>query len=160
LICLLRMDSLCEGRGCAGLFSDILNVRESYALGSHATVFQSKVYAILACLEYCISEGIVNRAISICSENMAALLAFKSYAMPSRVVLQCRDALQEMALSNRVRLVWVPGHCGIHGNPWPVTGRTSLPKITTFKNHKNCMICSFSNTFTVYLLNLRINYSF
>jgi hypothetical protein len=73
---------------------------------------------------------------------------------------QCRDALQEMALSNRVRLVWVPGHCGIHGNPWPVTGRTSLPKITTFKNHKNCMICSFSNTFTVYLLNLRINYSF
>jgi hypothetical protein len=55
--------SVCRGRAGAGVFSDILNVRESYALGSHATVFQSEVYSILACSEYCISEGIVNRAI-------------------------------------------------------------------------------------------------
>jgi hypothetical protein len=41
--------SLCEGRAGAGVFSDILNFRESYALGSHAAVFQSEVYAILAC---------------------------------------------------------------------------------------------------------------
>jgi hypothetical protein len=33
--------SLCEGRAGAGVFSGILNARESYALGSHATVFQS-----------------------------------------------------------------------------------------------------------------------
>jgi hypothetical protein len=26
------------------------------------------------------------------------------------------DSLQELALSNKVRMVWVPGHCGIHGN--------------------------------------------
>jgi hypothetical protein len=31
----------------------------------------------------------------------------------SRVVLQFRDSLRELALSNRVRLVWVPGNCGI-----------------------------------------------
>jgi ribonuclease HI len=70
----------------------------------------------LACLEYCISKGIVNGVVSICSDSRAALLALKSYAVSSRVVLQCRDSLQELALSNRVRLVWVPGHCGIHGN--------------------------------------------
>jgi hypothetical protein len=58
--------SLCGGRAGAGVFSDIFNVRVSYALGSHATIFQSEVYAILACSEYCISGGIVNRAISIC----------------------------------------------------------------------------------------------
>jgi hypothetical protein len=52
--------SLCEGKAGAGVFSDILNVRESYALGPHTTVFQSEVYAILACLEYCILGGIVN----------------------------------------------------------------------------------------------------
>jgi hypothetical protein len=52
--------SLCESRVSAGVFSNILNVRESYALGSHAMVFQSEVYAILECSEYCISEGIVN----------------------------------------------------------------------------------------------------
>jgi hypothetical protein len=53
--------SLCVGRTGAGVFSDILNVRESYALGFHATVFQSEVYAILECSEYCISEGIVTK---------------------------------------------------------------------------------------------------
>jgi hypothetical protein len=109
-------ESLCEGRAVAGVFSDILNVRESYAFGSHATVFQSEVYDVLVCSEYCISEGIVNRAVSICSDRRAALLAFKLYAVSSRVVLQCRDSLQELVLSNRVRLVRVPGHCGIYGN--------------------------------------------
>jgi ribonuclease HI len=84
--------------------------------GSHATVFQSEVHAILASSEYCVSEGIVNRAISICSNSSAALLAFKLYAVSSRVLLQCKDSLQELVLSNRVRLVWVLGHCGIHGN--------------------------------------------
>jgi hypothetical protein len=65
--------SLCGDRASAGVFSDILNVRASYALGSHATVFQFKVYNILACSKYFISEGIVNRAISICSDSMPFL---------------------------------------------------------------------------------------
>jgi ribonuclease HI len=84
------------------------------ALGSHATVFQ--VCAILGGSEYCISEGIVNRVVSIGADRRAALLARQSYAVSSRVVLQCRDSLQELALSNRIRLVWVSGHCGLHGN--------------------------------------------
>jgi hypothetical protein len=32
------------------------------------------------------------------------------------IVGLCGDSLQELALSNRVRLVRFPGHCGIHGN--------------------------------------------
>jgi hypothetical protein len=40
--------------------------------------------------------------------------ALKLYAVSSRVVHQCGDSLQELASSNRVRLVWVPGNCGIH----------------------------------------------
>jgi hypothetical protein len=62
-------------------------------------------------------ESIVSRAVSICSDiSRDAFLAVKSYGVYSRVVLQCVDSLQELSLSNRVRLVWVPGHCGIHGN--------------------------------------------
>jgi hypothetical protein len=72
--------SLCEDRAGAGVFFDILDVRESYALGSHAAVFQSEVYAILACSEYCISEGIVNRAVSNCSDSRAALLPLNCMA--------------------------------------------------------------------------------
>jgi hypothetical protein len=94
--------SLCKERADSSIFSDILNFRESYALGSHATVFQSEIYAILACSEYCILEGIVNRAISICSHIRAALIALKSYAVSFEVVLQCGDSLLELVLSNRV----------------------------------------------------------
>jgi hypothetical protein len=43
------------------------------------------------------------------------LLALTWYAVSSRIVLQCRDSLQSLALSNRAQLVWVPGYCGIHG---------------------------------------------
>jgi hypothetical protein len=45
--------SLCEGRVGAGVFSDTLDIRESYALGSLTTVFQTEVHAILACSDYC-----------------------------------------------------------------------------------------------------------
>jgi hypothetical protein len=92
--------SSCGDKASAGVFSDILNVRASYALGS----------------EYCISEETANRAISIFSDSRTALLARKSYAVSSIVELKCRNSLQELALSNRVRLVWVPEQCGIHGN--------------------------------------------
>jgi hypothetical protein len=51
--------------------ADILKVKESYASGSHAKVFQSKVYAILTCSKNCMSEGNVNRAILICSDSRA-----------------------------------------------------------------------------------------
>jgi hypothetical protein len=85
--------ALWGGRAGAAVFSDILNVRESYALGSHATVFQSEVYAILECSEYCIPS-------STCSDSRVALLALKSYAVSSRIVLQCGDSLHELALSN------------------------------------------------------------
>jgi hypothetical protein len=73
--------SLCEGRADAGVFFGILNVRESYALGSHATDFQSKVFAILACSEYCILKGIVSRAVSICSYSRLPL-CWPSNRMP------------------------------------------------------------------------------
>jgi hypothetical protein len=61
----------------------------------------------------CVRNNAFRRALST-DQYQSALLALKSYAVPSRVVLQCGDSLQELALSNRIRLVWVPGHCGIH----------------------------------------------
>jgi hypothetical protein len=46
------------------------------------------------------------------------LLALKSYVVFSRVVLQCGDSIQELALSRRVRLVWVPGHMHMRRLTW------------------------------------------
>jgi hypothetical protein len=52
--------SLCEGRAGAEVFSDTLDIRESYALGSLTTVFQIEVYAILACSDCCWSANMHN----------------------------------------------------------------------------------------------------
>jgi hypothetical protein len=55
-----------EDRAVAGVFSDTLDIRESYAL---ATVLQTKVYAILACSDYCLSMNMHNMTICICSDR-------------------------------------------------------------------------------------------
>jgi hypothetical protein len=89
--------SLCEGRAGGGVFSDTLDIRESYALGSLATVFQTEVYAILACSDYCRSANIS--------------LALSSYTISSELL-----SLQDLSNNNRVKLFWVPGHCDIKGN--------------------------------------------
>jgi hypothetical protein len=44
--------SLYEGRAGAGVFSGSLDIRESYALGSVTTVFQTEIYSILASSGY------------------------------------------------------------------------------------------------------------
>jgi hypothetical protein len=67
------------GRAGAGVFSDTLNIRKSYALGSLVTVFQTEVYAIFACSDFCRSANMHNMMICICSDSKAALLALSSY---------------------------------------------------------------------------------
>jgi hypothetical protein len=66
-----------------------LNVRESYALGSHATVFQSEVYGIFWRVRNIAFFGGHCQQSSICSDSIAALLALKPYGVSSRVVLYC-----------------------------------------------------------------------
>jgi hypothetical protein len=95
---------------------DTLDKRESYALGSLATVFQTEVYPILACSDYCRSANLHNMTICICSDSKAALLALSSYTTSSKLLHQCWLSLQDLSNNNRVILFWVPGHCDIKGN--------------------------------------------
>jgi hypothetical protein len=53
-------DLLSKGRAGAGVFLDTLDIREPYTLGSLATVFQTEVYAILACFDYCRNANMYN----------------------------------------------------------------------------------------------------
>ncbi|KAJ8915528.1 hypothetical protein NQ315_012410 [Exocentrus adspersus] len=48
--------------------------------------------------------------------SQAALHALKSPRITSQVVLECTNSLAELGQRNKVRLVWVPGHCGVTGN--------------------------------------------
>ncbi|KAJ8976774.1 hypothetical protein NQ317_009693 [Molorchus minor] len=60
---------------------------QSYALETYATVFQTEIFAILM----------------VANNERCPLL-------------ECGEALEELARYKEVDLVWVPGHCGIQGN--------------------------------------------
>jgi hypothetical protein len=99
-------------------FSEELDLKASFTLGTLATVFQAEVYAFMACSDYCLRECMTGETISICWDSRTALLTFSSHTVSSRLVLQCRNSLQGLSIHNRVQLLWVPGHghCGIIGN--------------------------------------------
>ncbi|KAJ8916435.1 hypothetical protein NQ315_014648 [Exocentrus adspersus] len=58
------------------------------------------------------SDALVSQGL-VCQ---AALHALKSPRITSQVVLECTNSLAELGQRNKVRLVWVPGHCGVTGN--------------------------------------------
>ncbi|KAJ8916001.1 hypothetical protein NQ315_016679 [Exocentrus adspersus] len=68
--------------------------------------------AILACVSENLKRGYSNQHIQICTDSQAA----KSPRITSQVVLECTNSLAELGQRNKVRLVWVPGHCGVTGN--------------------------------------------
>jgi hypothetical protein len=111
------MDGLLgEGRVGAGVFSDTLDIRESYTFGSLVTVFQTEVYPILAYCDYLRSANMHIMTICICSDSKAALLALSLYKISSKLLHQVWLSLQDLSNNNRVRLFWVSDHCDIKGN--------------------------------------------
>jgi hypothetical protein len=105
--------SYCDNRSGAEVFAVTSNLKESYSLGTHATVFQAEVYAILACsdIRRVPKVGLQNETIHIFSDKKAALMALSSYKISSSIVMQCWTSLQALSTLNRVGLSWIPGHC-------------------------------------------------
>jgi hypothetical protein len=48
--------SLFDDRAGSDVFSEELDLKASFALGTFATVFQAEVYATMACSDYCLRE--------------------------------------------------------------------------------------------------------
>ncbi|KAJ8949103.1 hypothetical protein NQ317_006990 [Molorchus minor] len=77
---------------------------------------QAEVYAILACGLESLKRVPNGRIIQICSESQAAWLAIESSKVKSRLALECKMTLNDLASRNQVTLTWVPGHSGVRGN--------------------------------------------
>ncbi|KAJ8914731.1 hypothetical protein NQ315_017441 [Exocentrus adspersus] len=104
-----------EGTG-AGVRGVRPRVELNFPLSKHASVFQAEMFAILACVSENLKRGYSNQHIQICTDSQAALHALKSPRITSQVVLECTNSLAELGQRNKVRLVWVSGHCGVTGN--------------------------------------------
>jgi hypothetical protein len=88
--------SLLEGRAGSGVFSEELDLKASFALGTFATVFQAEIYAIMACSVYCLRECMTGKRSAFA--RTVGPLYWRSHTVSSRLVLQCRNSLQGLFL--------------------------------------------------------------
>lgn len=79
-------------------------------------MFQAEILAIKKCAEWLLRQRTTGRAVSICADSAAALAALDSFRVESRLVLECRAALDALGRCNKVQLMWVPAHVGVPGN--------------------------------------------
>jgi len=56
-----------------GVYGQSVGQRLSFSLGRYATVFQTELYAILACAYEIQTQNRLERYVSICSDSLAAL---------------------------------------------------------------------------------------
>ena len=103
-----------EGTG-ARVYGQSVNRRLSIYLGKHTTVFQTEVYAILACVHEIRTQDRLGKYVSICYDSQAALKALQA-ARTSPLVRQCQQASSDISIRHAVGLFWVPGHAGVRGN--------------------------------------------
>ncbi|KAJ8913107.1 hypothetical protein NQ315_000564 [Exocentrus adspersus] len=104
-----------EGAG-AGVYSHRPGVEIADSLGQYATVFQAEIHAIELCQRELEKRGPNRRSIKIFSDSQAALKALSSYRCTSKAVWNCQQTLSRVGRTNRLTLVWIPGHVGLKGN--------------------------------------------
>jgi ribonuclease HI len=88
----------------------------SFSLEQYTTIFQAEVYAIKACAGENIGRNYKNRNINILSDSQATIKALDKPLITSKLVWDCHQSLTQLAIHNRVQLIWVPGHECIVGN--------------------------------------------
>ena len=94
------------------------NIRSTgtITLGEDATVFQAEVFAITDASRKLISLQTKNKNIEFFIDNQGAIKAMESYTTNSKVILEAKQTLKELAKNNQITLNWIPGHEGHMGN--------------------------------------------
>jgi len=103
-----------NGRFGAGFYWQKTDQREIIPMGKLAAIFQVEVLAILKCVK--VSNNTKNRNIYIYSDSRAAIDALVKITTESSVVWDCIQALNKLGETNKITIVWIPGHQKLHGN--------------------------------------------
>jgi len=105
-----------EGHVGGGVYSEQLDIRKSFRLPDHCSVFKAEVHAIkeaLTCLRnFSLQRGHLN----IYSDSQAAIKSIYLTNTNFRTIADCRRSLHEMPNQFTISLIWVPGHRDIVGN--------------------------------------------
>ena len=99
----------------AGVYGKNSDTSLMVPLGSHSTVLQTEIVAIL---QYACKAQNYGRCrnIRIYSDNRAAITKLDESVTTSTLVWECYESLNNLAGDNQVTVLWTPGHRGIKGN--------------------------------------------
>ena len=86
----------------SGVCGHSLGRRLSISVGKHATVFQTVVYTILACVYEIQMNARPKKYVSICSDSQVTLKALQSAKTTSLLVQQCQEALNDISTQHTV----------------------------------------------------------
>lgn len=98
----------------AGVFNK--NHQSTVHLGKLTTIFQAEMLAVNECCLTLKERQSVNLNIAICTDNQGVIKALSKEKINSKLVNECFDNLNSLAVNNDVTIIWVPGHTGIDGN--------------------------------------------
>ncbi|XP_036341061.1 uncharacterized protein LOC118750446 [Rhagoletis pomonella] len=121
----------------SGIYSQELSLSLSFRLPDYCSVFQAEVTAIYEAARWLIDSPTNLHAVTIFSDSQAAIQALNCDKSSSKIVMECRRTLNELARSHFTRVVWVPGHREIPGNCVAdelARKGTLLPAISTARN--------------------------
>jgi len=93
-----------EGIG-AGVYEQSVDRRFSISLGTHVTVFQVEVYAILDCVHEIETQDRPGKYDNVCSESQAALKALQAAKTSFPLVRECQKVLKDISTGHTVGLV-------------------------------------------------------
>ena len=100
----------------AGIYCELLKEEISIPLGLHPSIFLAELRAIIESCHTISEHKIKDEIIFICTDSQAAIKALSSVMFSSALALESWDKLNYIASTNRVDLIWVPGHSKIEGN--------------------------------------------
>lgn len=98
----------------AGVFGPRCNIVQP--MGKFTTVFQAEIHAIELCASRILERKLQSQRIAILSDSQAALKALTSFEIDSNLVWNCLERLNLIGNTNRLTLMWIPGHSGFDGN--------------------------------------------
>jgi len=96
-----------------GVFTPELDIKVSFRLPDHCSVFQAEVMAIQEAMVHLDTSEHHDIDIFIFLDSQAALRALDYYTTNSKTISECLKSLNEMATHLRTKLIWVPGQLHI-----------------------------------------------